>query len=329
MPICIGPSASAVYVAPTLTLNASTNYNQNSGVLNAVVDTTGNKPITSVEFQWSTSSDFSTGNSAWTAASTNTTISQGTTNTARSVTATNLTENASTGTPYYVRARATNAAGFVVTTSISSSTSNGRFTTYKKNTPTFTSSTTWTNPVPTSGTSGLAITSGTATVWGAGAGSEFFGGGGGGGGRNIATASVGSSVTVTVGAGGASQGNGNTSSFGSVSASGGYTGVGSTGGASGNGNPGGIGRDEFWFGGGGGGGAGGAGGNAVNSSCGGGAAGASLDGRGRGCGGYGVASDAVSACYTSPAPAYANANSSDAGTIGGGSGYVSFEYWGP
>lgn len=323
--ICVGPSASAVYVPPTLTRAASTNYNQNSGVLNGTVTSTGNRPITSVEFQWSTSSTFASGNSAWTAASTNTTISQGATNTARSGNASSLSNN----TNYYVRFRVTNASGFVVESAISDSTSNGNFKTYKLNTSTFTASGTWTNPVPTSGTSGLAITSGTATVWGAGAGSEFFGGGGGGGGRTIATTTVGSTVTVTVGGGGGFGANGNSSSFGSVSANGGSTGSNYNGGASGNGNAGGTGRDSFWFGGGGGGGAGGAGANATNNSCGGGNGGAALDGRGRGCGGYGTAANAVDACYASPAPVDANANSADGGVVNGGSGYVSFEYWGP
>jgi hypothetical protein len=326
MPICVGPSASAVHIAPTLTLNSSTNYNENSGVLNATVTATGNKPITSVEFQWSTSATFASGNSDWTAASTNTLIPQGTANTARTL---GVSLPNATNTTFYVRFRATNANGFVTTSSIGAS-----FKTYQFITATFPASSTWTNPVPTSGTSGLAITSGTATVWGGGASSELFGGGGGGGGRTVATVSVGSSVSVTVGAGAAFMSNGNTSSFGSTSASGGNTGSNFSGGSSGNGNAGGTGNNSGYpYSGGGGGGAGGAGGNGTATTCGGGVGGDALDGRGRGAGGFGETMPFGTYCWASPSTNWPSGegspNSADGGVAEGGSGIVFFTYWGP
>jgi hypothetical protein len=341
MPICVGPSASAVFVAPTLTLNASTNYNQNSGVLNATVTATGNKPITSVEFQWSTSSTFASGNSAWTAASTNTTISQGTTNTARTFSPTGLSNN----TTYYVRFRATNANGFVTTSSIGAS-----FKTYRSITDTFTSSSTWTNPVPTSGTNGLAITSGTATVWGGGGGGSY--GGGGGGGYVSSTVSVGSSVSYTVGGGGVGAGfgdpstTGSASSFGSAVANGGGadTGFSYTGGSSGNGQAGGSGGGSPRPAGGGGGGLGGGGSNGNPNAYLGGGAGGAADGTGRGGGGGGTGIDSsASAHYFSASPSGDGAANTGRGGGGlewiglasfyfggnGGSGYITFTYWGP
>jgi hypothetical protein len=356
MPICIGPSASAVVIEPTLTLNASTNYNQNSGVLNATVTATGNRSVTSVEFQWSTSSTFASGNSAWTAASTNTTISQGSANTARSFSPTGLSNN----TTYYVRFRTTNASGHVTTSSIGSS-----FKTYKENTVTFNGSSTWSNPVPTSGTSGLAITSiSDLFVVGGGGGAAFAeaSGAGGGGVSTSASMSVGSSVVVTVGAGGALDGGGYGGGFfnfpiatsGSASsiagsttltANGGqipYLGDGhgneGSGGASGNGNPGGAAYYDY---GGGGGGAGGAGspGNPAPFYAGDGGPG--ISGYGGGGGGtrgdsYDVDSQGLPrgdgpantgrGAAGSPWPGYDAP--ADAGWYGG-SGYARFKYWGP
>jgi hypothetical protein len=353
MPICIGPSASAVNIAPTLTLNASTNYNQNSGVLNATVTATGNRSITSVEFQWSTSSTFASGNSDWTAASTNTTISQGSTNTTRTFSPTGLSNN----TTYYVRFRTTNASGYVTTSSIGSS-----FKTYKENTVTFTGSTTWSNPVPTSGTNGLAITSiSDLFVVGGGGGALFFEGSGAGGGgvSTSASMSIGSSVVVTIGAGGALDGGGYDSIFGfpiatsgsassiaastTLTANGGllpYIGDGSSnegaGGASGNGNAGGA---AYYNTGGGGGGAGGAGGAGNPSPSPAGNGGVGISGYGGGGGGTNPGSfdrqgsprgngpantgrgAAGSAGFDTPVPADAGEN--------GGSGYAQFKYWGP
>jgi hypothetical protein len=333
MPVCVGPSASAVHVAPTLTLNASTNYNENSGVLNATVTATGNRPITSVEFQWSNSATFTAGAgitiSDWTAASTNTLIPQGTASTARNLTATSLANN----TTFYVRFRTTNASGFVTTSSIGSS-----FKTYRDILVTFTSSSTWTNPVPTSGTSGLAITQLRSLVCrgGGGGGGHFVGGGGGGGNITTATtATISGNVSVTVGGGGGQASSGSTSSIGSVlSAAGGgggkfgnFNGEGD-GGASGNGNPGGLGAFD---GGGGGGGVAGAGGNGGTFGPGG-AGGAGISGNGEG----GRGADQVNVSGPNGA-----ANTGNGGGGGydafnpnhlhgdGGSGYAQFNYWGP
>jgi hypothetical protein len=341
MPICVGPSASAVHIAPTLTLNSSTNYNENSGVLNATVTATGNRPITSVEFQWSNSATFTAGVgitiSDWTAASTNTLIPQGTANTARTRSISSLSNN----TTYYVRFRTTNASGFVTTSGIGAS-----FKTYQFITLSFTSSGTWTNPVPTSGTSGLAITSGTATVWGAGGGGAY--GGGGGGGYVSSSVSVGSSVAVTVGAGGVGAGlgdpssTGNASSFSSAVANGGGsdTTFNHVGGASGNGNPGGSGGPSPRRAGGGGGGLGGAGANGNTSIFFGGGVGGAADGTGRGGGGGGVGNDTnfddVSASPSGDGPANTGRGGGALESFGffslagnGGSGYITFTYWGP
>jgi hypothetical protein len=338
MPVCVGPSASAVHIAPTLTLNSSTNYNQNSGVLNATVSATGNRAITSVEFQWSTSSSFASGNSAWTVASTNTTIGQGTTGTTRTVTATGLTENNYTGTPYYVRFRTTNSSGFVTTSSIG-----GSFTTYRKIAVAFTGSSTWSNPVPSSGTSGLAITGllNLEARAGGGAGDYQFatqgGGGGGAGARTTASsASISGNVTVTVGAGGAAYSNGGATSIGSVlSAAGGinpYSLFANDGGASGNGNAGGIGRT--YEAGGGGGGTNGVGGNASGSSFpwtpgAGGAGWTSGYGEGGAGGNLSNTAPVNGGAYTGNGGTGSSDGYSPKSEGFGGSGYAYFEYWGP
>jgi hypothetical protein len=247
----IGASSGGV-VAPTLTIGSTTNYNQNSAVFNATVNTTGNRNITLVEFQYSTSSSFASGNSAWLTASTNSTIAQGATSTATTCNASSLPAE---GVAYYVRFRVTNSSGFVTTSSIG-----GSFTTYSlKAYQTFTGSGTWTNPRPTSGTSGLAITSiQDLFVVGGGApgAAEDFSGGGGGGGAvtTSASISVGSSVVVTIGAGGSGYyGFGGTFVFATASSiagtttvtanPGGYaygSGIGNRAGDSGNGNIGGL-----------------------------------------------------------------------------------------
>lgn len=342
MPVCVGPSASAVFVAPTLTLGASTNYNQNSGVLNGTVTATGNKPITSVEFQWSTSSTFASGNSAWTAASTNTLIPQGTSSTARAANASSLSND----TTYYMRFRATNANGFVTTSSISSSTSNGNFKTYKLNTSTFTGSSTWTNPVPTSGTSGLAITEilNLECRAGGGGGGEGIGSGGGAGARTTASsATISGNITVTIGGGGGGNSAGGSTSIGSYLSASGGNGGGETigesspsGGSSGNGNAGGSGYynsggDFFDIGTGGGGGTNGTGGNGSYRTYGAGGAGWTS--------GYGVGGNGQDFYNIPPISSGAaqtgNGGSGDRNFFSpftpgnGGSGYAQFQYYGP
>jgi hypothetical protein len=360
MSICVGPSAAAVVIPPTLTLGASTNYNQNSAVLNATVTATGNRAITSVEFQWSNSPTFTAGVgiiiSAWTAAATNTVINQGTTGTARTLNATGLIENESTGTPYYVRFRATNSSGFVTTSGIG-----GSFTTYKKRTETFTGSRTWTNPRTSSGTSGLAITSiQDCIVVGGGSGSVWAESSGAGGGGVIKSSfvSVGSNVVVTIGGGGAMDGGGYDSFFGFPIATGGtastlvasstltagggqmpYIGDGGndegSGGASGNGNPGGA---AYYDVGGGGGGAGGAGGAGNPSPSPAGAGGPGIDGYGGGGGGTYPGSFDRQGSPRGNGPANTGRGAAGAKLFefapndsgeNGGSGYAQFKYWGP
>jgi len=328
--IVVGPS-SAVVVPPTLTLGASTHYHHNSSVLNATVTATGNRAITSVEFQWSNSPTFTAGAgitiSDWTAAATNTVINQGTTGTARTLNATGL----SNGTAYYVRFRATNSSGFVTTSAIG-----GGFTTYSLRTETFTGSRTWTNPRTSSGTSGLAITSITdLVVVGAGNGNNNYGGGGGGAYVTSSSISVGSSAVVTIGAGGGNFTSGNASSIAgstTVTANGGVLQNANSvdGGTSGNGNPGGTGQNTT---GGGGGGAGGAGGNwGVN----GGAGGAGISGYGGGGGGAGGDfGNEKNGSPTGNGPANTGQGGGPSPGIVfiieafGGSGYAQFKYWGP
>jgi hypothetical protein len=338
-------------VPPTLTLGASTNYNQNSAVLNATVTATGNRAITSVEFQWSNSPTFTAGAgitiSDWTAAATNTVINQGTTGTARTLNATGL----SNGTAYYVRFRVTNSSGFVTTSSIG-----GGFTTYSLRTETFTGSRTWTNPRASSGTSGLAITSiQDCIVVGGGGGSQFVlqSGAGGGGVTKSSSVSVGSSVVVTIGGGGAMDGGGYDEFLGFPNATGGTasTLVASStltagggglptfendgrGGTSGNGNLGGF---ESSNAGGGGGGAGGAGTDGQGfSPITGGNGGAGVDGFGGGGGGS-TGGFNNPGTPTGDGPANTGRGAAGSGftepvaTDGfyGGSGYAQFKYWGP
>lgn len=218
----IGASSGAV-VEPSLTIGSSTNYNQNSAVFNATVNTTGNRNITLVEFQHSTNASFASGNSAWFTASTNSSITQGATDTACTYNATGLTA----ATDYYVRIRTTNASGIVTTSSIG-----GSFKTYvqylRKQ---YTSSQTWTNAVPTSGTSGLALVIDEIVAIGGGGGAQS---GGGAGGTvttytNINLSGIGT-VTLVVGAGGGgalssgSSSDGSQSYFGFFGASGGQRG---------------------------------------------------------------------------------------------------------
>jgi len=352
MPILIGPSA-APHIAPSITLGASTNYNQNSAVLNVTVASTGNRSISSVEFQWSNSSTFTAGAgitiSAWTPASVNNTIAQGSSSTVSSLNVSGL----SSGVTYYERVRVTNSSGFVVTSAIGTG-----FTTYSLRTENFTGSRTWTNPRPTSGTGGLAISSvQDCLVVGGGSGARFFNTSGAGGGAVVTSSSlsVGSSVVVTVGAGGALDGGGYgdppfgfpISTSGSAStiagsstltANGGllpeYIGDTQRGGASGNGNLGGY---EGSRAGGGGGGAGGAGANGGEV---GGAGGAAISGYGGGGGGTYPGSLYAPDQGLPRGDGPANTGRGAAGSSGyeaspddagwyGGSGYAQFKYWGP
>jgi hypothetical protein len=328
-------ASSAVVVEPSLTVGSTTNYNQNSAVFNAVVNTTGNRNITLVEFQHSPSSSFASGNSDWFTATTNSTITQGATSTACTYNATGLTASVA-GTPstYYVRFRTTNASGIVTTSSIG-----GSFNTYRLRTDPFTSSGTWTNPVQTSGTGGLAIDTLTQIVTIGGGGAGYWGGGAGGTlavYTNVYVPGV-TTVPVTIGAGGAFSGNGSTTSFGFFSGGGGLAGnqSGSTGtygyGGAGNGRTGGTRSPNPGYGipaAGGGAGAGsngyngsgmngGNGGDAVFGFAGGGGGAAELYGGGGGTDG------------TPSGAGPANTARGGFTASSGGSGFCNVTYWGP
>lgn len=269
------------------------------------------------------------------------------------------------GTTYYYRIKASTTTGFVygsensfVAASAVAQGSVLSFTTYSYRTATFTStgSQTWTNPVPTSGTSGLAITTinDCLIIGGGGSGSYFCGGGGGGQGRFITSINISGNVAVSVG------GSDTLSSLAGEIASAGI-GAGVTGGesfsfsadggTSGNGFAGGTGwfQLDLGFGTeqGAGGGGGGAGGNGNNSApattliAGAGGAGATLDGYSYGGGGGGVARNSTTYLHIAAGGSGGGGAGGAAGTANtgggggggttgnGGSGYVRFRYWGP
>lgn len=176
--------------APTITIASTTDFNQNSAVFNATVNPNG--ATTSVKFQYSTNG------SSWTDGTTNTGITGGSQSTSASQSG--LTAYGTTGGIYYVRAIATNSAG-------STTSGSTTFSTYGLRTVTYTSgSGTWTNPVPTSGTSGLAISSilDALVVGGGGGGLGSAGGAGGVSASN--SISVGSSLNYSVGGAGSQGG---------------------------------------------------------------------------------------------------------------------------
>ena len=266
------------------------------------------------------------------------------------------------GTTYYYRIKASTTTGFVygsensfVAASAVAQGSVLSFTTYSYRTASFTStgSQTWTNPVPTSGTSGLAITTinDCLIIGGGGSGSFYNGGGGGGQGRFITSINISGNVAVSVGA------SDTLSSLAGEIANAGMT-MGSTpetffspdGGTSGNGFVGGTGwfALDLGFGpeqgaGGGGGGAGGVGGNSAPASTqipGNGGPGATLDGYSYGGGGGGVATYSTSYTAFGLGGSGGGGAGNSAGTANtggggggypypGGSGYVRFRYWGP
>lgn len=100
---------------PTVTIASVVTYGQTTAVLRGTVNSTGGTNITTVQFQYSTSPSFASGNSAWFTASTNATIASGATNTLCTYNATGL----SNGVTYYVQFKATNSVG-IATSSITS-----------------------------------------------------------------------------------------------------------------------------------------------------------------------------------------------------------------
>lgn len=272
MAIRHGIVASAVALPPTVSLSAASNFNQEIATLNATVDANGYS--TTVKFQYSTASNFS----SYTEVNAATTPITG-----QAVSSYANITGLSVNTTYYFRCVATNDIG--TTTSSSLSFTTWALQVYERSTS---GGTTFTIPTVTpTGGSAVAVSIYDIIMFGAGGGGSTGGGAGGGGYQNVSSRSMtGSrSITTSVGAGasGVSSGTagagGNTTLTGdltSLTASGGGGGTdGSPAGSSGNGNAGGSYAQYDPDGGGkglpntaygGGGGAGGVGGNGTANS---------------------------------------------------------------
>jgi hypothetical protein len=180
----VGPQATA----PSITINSTTNFNQNIATFNATVNPNG--ASTSVKFQYSTNG------TSWTDGATNTGITGSSQSTYSNQTG--LAEN----TLYYVRAVATNSAG----TSTSSSTT---FTTWHLTEWAMSTAGTYYLSVPT-----VTPTGGTQVIpsiyntfiFGGGGGANYGTGGAGGGYRLVSsrafTTTANLQLTLVVGAGG-------------------------------------------------------------------------------------------------------------------------------
>jgi hypothetical protein len=269
MAIRHGIVASAVVPPPTVSLSAASNFNQELATLNATVDANGYS--TTVKFQYSTASNFS----SFTEVNAATTPITG-----QSVSSYANITGLSVNTTYYFRCVASNSAGTTTSSSLSFTTWNIQV--YERSTS---GGTTFTIPTVTpTGGSAVAVSILDIIMFGAGGGGGTAGGGGGGGSQNVSSRSMtGSrSITTSVGGGGATDtAGGNTSLSGdltTLTANGGGGGNSTTGdaGASGNGNAGGSvsiydpdgggkGIPNFAYGGGGGAGAVGGNGNATAS----------------------------------------------------------------
>jgi hypothetical protein len=265
----IGVVASTIGIAPTVTLNAASNFNQELATLNATVDANGYS--TTVKFQYSTASNFST----FTEVNAATTPITG-----QAVSSYANITGLSTNTTYYFRCVATNAVGTTTSSSLSFTTWNIQV--YERSTS---GGTTFTIPTVTpTGGSAVAVSILDIIMFGAGGGGGVGGGAGGGGYQSVSSRSMtGSrSITTSVGAGGVGGTSGMTNGgdttltgdLTTLTASGGAASNDSAGlaGSSGNGNAGGStasydpdgggkGLPNFAYGGGGG--AGGVGGNGV------------------------------------------------------------------
>jgi hypothetical protein len=189
MAIRHGIVASSVALPPTVTLNAASNFNQELATLNATVDANGYS--TTVKFQYSTASNFST----FTEVNAATTPITG-----QAVSSYANITGLSTNTTYYFRCVATNDAG--TTTSSSLSFTTWALQVYERSTS---GGTTFTIPTVTpTGGSAVAVSILDIIMFGGGSGGAYGGGGGGGGHQNVSSRSVtGSrSITTSVGAGG-------------------------------------------------------------------------------------------------------------------------------
>jgi hypothetical protein len=333
--------------APSITINSTTNFNQDRATFNATVNPNG--ATTSVKFQYKKNAD-----SVWTDGATISGLTGG----SQSVYSnqTGLTGYGTTGGIYNVRAIATSS----VDTITSGSTS---FTTWSIKTYTKSTSGTDSLTVPTitpTGGSAIAPSVYSLLVIGAGGGASIAGGGGGTySNPGTVTCSSGTSTTINIsvgaggtagtwtgaeesstngGAGGASQVSGAITTY---TANGGGGGSKSVfvdtgyGGSSGSGNPGGaaaifVSKSTVAYAGGGGGGQGGAGGNATANSDttgygGQGGAGVVVSGYTLGGGGYGAGTNGT---YGQGAN-YGGYGYGGNYVTAGAAGLVTFTYYGP
>lgn len=336
-----------IATAPSISIELTTNYNQDRATFNATVNPNGG--ITSVKFQYKKNAD-----SIWTDGATISGLTGG----SQSVYSnqTGLTGYGTTGGIYNVRAIATNSVG-------SNTSSNTSFTTWSLKTYTKSTSGTDSLTVPTitpTGGSVIAPSIYSLLVVGAGGGASLAGGGGGtysNPGTVACSSGSNTTISITVGAGGtagtwtgAEYDSANGGSGGSSQVSGAITtytanggGGGSKfvfettgyGGSSGSGNPGGasalfISKNTIAYAGGGGGGQGGAGGNATATSDttgygGQGGAGVVVSGYTLGGGGYGAGTNGS---YGQGAN-YGGYGYGGNYVTAGAAGLVTFTYYGP
>jgi hypothetical protein len=190
MAIRHGIVASAVALPPTVSLSAASNFNQELATLNATVDANGYS--TTVKFQYSTASNFS----SFTEVNAATTPITG-----QAVSSYANITGLSVNTTYYFRCVATNQIGTTTSSSLSFTTWNIQV--YERSTS---GGTTFTIPTVTpTGGSAVSVSIYDIIMFGGGAGGGSGGGAGGGGYQSVSSRSVtGSrSITTSVGGGGA------------------------------------------------------------------------------------------------------------------------------
>jgi hypothetical protein len=227
MAIRHGIVASSVALPPTVTLNAASNFNQELATLNATVDANGYS--TTVKFQYSTASNFS----SFTEVNAATTPITG-----QAVSSYANITGLSVNTTYYFRCVATNSAGTTTSSSLSFTTWNIQV--YERSTS---GGTTFTIPTVTpTGGSAVAVSILDIIMFGGGGGGSFGEGAGGGGYQSVSSRSMtGSrSITTSVGAGGTGDTGSGATSGGNTTLTGDLTSLtasgGNANGTSGNGN---------------------------------------------------------------------------------------------
>lgn len=352
MAIRHGIVASSVGLPPTVSLSAASNFNESIATLNSVVSANGFS--TTVKFQYSTSSVFS----SFTEVNAATTPITG-----QSVSSYANITGLSVNTTYYFRCVATNDIGTTTSSSLS-------FVTWSLKTYANGTAGSYTLTIPTvTPTGGSAVIPSIYDVFilGGGGGSASNGGGGGGGGYRLVSSRAFSStsnnvLSLTVGGGGGNAAAGGSttisaSNFTSISAGGGAGGVSppashtpngassglNNGGAVGSGdnaaNSGGTGVTFYntkdntlaQWGGGGGGGTNGAGGNGssgtnfTNSVGGNGGAGRTEYGYSGGAGGGGAGSEITGTVGSSSGYGTGGTGSG----VSGSAGLIYFKYYGP